>query len=144
VTRADPKVRDQPVTCAVRVGTPVVVSALSVACSDVDPPPLFGADEAAQRACDLAWASSATDYRITVDRQPPIDVKADRFAVFSPLTTVQIPPDSLFGLPAGPATFVAYGWIAQVRGLCRGRHTISVHVSGADFDEDSGVIVEVE
>jgi hypothetical protein len=138
------KVRDEPPTCTVRVGTPVVVSALSVACSDVEPPPFFGADEAAQRACDLAWASSVTEYRIGVDQQPSVDVDTERFAAFSPSTTVEIPPDSLFGLPAGPATFVAYGWSAQVRGFCRGRHTISVHVAGADFDEHSAVIVDVE
>ena len=131
-------------TCTVDRRTQLVIFGLGGACSDVEPDPFFGADEAAQRACVLAFDHEfVTALRVTVDDDTPVDVRKPRFEVISPQQMLQIPPDNAFGLPAGPATLVAHAWMAQLRTLRPGQHTVSVDVVTTEFAITSTFILNV-
>jgi hypothetical protein len=118
--------------CTVKPGTPVFLAPGSE-CSDVEDPPFFGADEAAQRACALAadeeFFVSAV---MTVDGGEPVDLLTPRFELFSPQMSVELPPDNVFEIPAQPVTFVAHGWGVLVRGLRPGEHVIALEVETSD------------
>lgn len=131
-------------TCTVNRRTQLVIFGLGSACSDIEPPPFFGADEAAQRACTIAFDHAfVTELRVTVDGRAPVDFRTERFEVVSPQMTAEVPPDNAFGLPAGPATLVAHAWMAQVRKLRPGQHTISVDAVTTDFAITSTIILNV-
>jgi hypothetical protein len=131
-------------TCTVDTRTQLVIFGLGSACSDVEPPPFFGADEAAQRACAIAFDQAfVTELRVTVDGRTPVDFRTERFEVISPQLTAEVPPDSPFGLPAGPATLVAHAWMAEIRKLRPGQHTISVDAVTTDFAITSTFILNV-
>jgi len=57
--------------------------------------------------------------------------------------TAELPDDNWLGIPARTATLVAHQWIAQVRKLRPGRHTISVHAVTKAFDTTSTFILDV-
>ena len=102
-------------------------------CSDVEPPPFFGADAEAQRDCAVAvdhdFFRGAT---VSVDGDEAIDFFKPRFELVSPQRTVDLPPDNVLGVPAQRATFVAHAWAVAVRKLHIGQHTITVVVSDAE------------
>jgi hypothetical protein len=131
-------------TCSVARRTQLVVFGLGSACSDVEPDPLFGADEAAQRRC-----ATEGDYkfvkklRVSVDGLPPVDIRTARFEVVTPQMTAELPPDNVFGIPAQTATLVAHAWMAQVRELRPGQHTISVDAVTTEFAITSTFILNV-
>jgi hypothetical protein len=130
--------------CTVDRHTQLVIFGLGSACSDVEPDPFFGADEAAQRACVVAFDHEfVTALSVTVDDDAPVDFRTGRFEVISPQQSVQVPPDSALGLPAGPATLVAHAWMAQLRTLRPGQHTVSVDVVTTDFAITSTFILTV-
>jgi hypothetical protein len=130
--------------CTVGRSTQLVIFGLGTACSDVEPPPSFGADEAAQRACAVALDHEfVTELRVTVDRRRPVELRRKRFEVVSPQMTVQLPDDNVFGIPAQTATLVAHAWMAWVPGLRCGGHTISVDAVTTDFTVTSRFILNV-
>jgi hypothetical protein len=131
-------------TCTVDRRTQLVIFGLGSACSDVEPAPFFGADEAAQRACVVAFDHEfVTALRVTVDDDAPVDFRTERFEVISPQQTLQLPPDNAFGVPAGPATLVAHAWMAQLRTLRPGQHTVSVDAVTPEFAITSTFILNV-
>lgn len=130
--------------CSVSRRTQLVIFGLGSACSDVEPVPFFGADEAAQRACAVAFNREfVTELRVTVDGRRPVDIRRKRFEVVSPQMTVQLPEDNVFGVPAQTATLVAHAWMAQVPELRSGRHTISVDAVTTEFAITSTFILNV-
>ena len=83
--------------------------------------------EAAQRAVALAADQGLTTVSITVDGDPPVEIRRRRFELFSPPAgTARLPAGNLFGLPAQRVRVTAHAWSALVRGLRPGRHTIVV------------------
>jgi hypothetical protein len=120
---------DLTASCTVKPGTPIVIF-FGSECSNVEPDPFFGETEAQQRACAVAFDHeffvAAT---ITVDDGRPVDILIPRFELISPQRSVVLPPDNFLGVDPGPATFVAHGWVAIVRGLGPGQHTIAVEVT---------------
>ncbi len=84
-----------------------------------------------------------TTLRVAVDDDAPVDLRTGRFEVISPQQSVQVPPDSAFGLPAGPATLVAHAWMAQLRTLRPGQHTVSVDAVSSEFALTSTLILNV-
>jgi hypothetical protein len=121
--------------CTVKKGTALFFY-FGSDCSDVEPPPFFGADAEAQRACAVAVDHDFfTGATISVDGAEPIAFLKPRFELVSRQRSVDLPPDNFLGVPAGPATFVAHAWAVQVSKLHKGPHTIAVVVS----DEEGGV-----
>jgi hypothetical protein len=130
--------------CTVSRGTQLVIFGLGSACSDVEPPPFSGADEAAQRACAVAFDHAfVTGLRVTVDGRRSVEIRRARFEVVSPQMTVQLPEDNVFGIPAQTATLVAHAWMAQIPALHTGQHTISVDAVTTDFTVTSRFILNV-
>ena len=118
--------------CTIRKGTTLFFY-FGSDCSDVEPPPFFGADAEAQRECAVAVDHDFfTGASISVDGAEAIDFFKPRFELVSPQRTVDLPPDNLFGVPAQRATFVAHAWAAAVRKLSAGSHTITVVVPDAE------------
>jgi hypothetical protein len=130
--------------CTVSRSTQLVIFGLGSACSDVDPAPFFGADEAAQRACAVAFDHEfVTELRVTVDGRRPVEIRRERFEVVSPQMTVQLPEDNVFGIPPQTATLVAHAWMARVPELRTGQHTISVDAVTTDFAITSTFMLNV-
>jgi hypothetical protein len=108
------------VPCTVDSNTTVLVWGLSNTCDNSDPlSPWYGADERAQRACAVATIEPIMEeIRFSIDGRPVVDLHQKRYAIFSPQHEVP--------LAAGPATFTftAYGWMAWLKKLPPGRHTL--------------------
>ncbi len=129
-------------TCTVKPGTAVAVG-LGAACSDVEPEPFFGADADAQRACAESFtAGYVLGARVTVDGGPAVDVRTERFLFTSPQVRVPLPEDNVFGAETD-ATLVANAYVAIVRGLRPGRHTIAVELVEPGGTNTSTLILDV-
>ena len=133
---------DETATCSAKPSEPVFLR-FGTFCDDVEPPPFFGADEAAQRACALAADESVVALRIAVDGGRPLDIHGDRFELISPQLSVLLPPDNIVGVRPQRMTFVAHAWGALVRGLCRGKHTIAFEIVMPDGAFTVTVLVNV-
>jgi len=119
-------------TCTVKPGTPVYIAPGSE-CSDVEDPPFFGADEAAQRECAIAFDRDFfVRVEVSVDGAAPLDVLEPRFEDVSPQMSVDLAPDNFLGVPPQAATFVAHAWAFLVRGLTPGEHVIDVVTEDPD------------
>ena len=103
-------------------------------CSDVEEPPFYAVGEAAQAECARAFSEEAfPSIEISVDGAPPVQIRAPEYELVSPQRTVELPPDNTLGVEPGPASFVAFGWGAMIKGLDVGTHTIVTTTEGADF-----------
>jgi hypothetical protein len=130
-------------TCTVRPGTPVLVG-FGAACSDVEPKPFFAGSEAEQRRCARAFtARYVREVRVSVDDGPAVDLRTRRFRVTSPQVGFALPEDDVFGVDRSSGTLVANAYIALVRGLRRGRHTITVDVVTLDGATTTTLLVDV-
>ena len=115
--------------CTIRQGTALMIG-LGSAWSNAEYP--YPATEAAQRAEALAGDQGLTEFTISVDDDRPVDIRRRRFERFSPQRTVQLPEDNILDgldperpeVPAQTITFTAHAWVALVRNLRPGRHTI--------------------
>jgi hypothetical protein len=110
--------------CTIKLGRPVVLVLGSADCSSAEPPP-FHADTALGQA--LCAVKSVHDFGIrsltvAVDGGRPVDIHTWRYAALSPQRRVVFPDDPVFGAEPGPATFVAFGFLAEIRGMGPGTH----------------------
>ncbi len=103
-------------SCTVKPGTKIFVTASSFECSTFEG---NGTTDAELRACakqnDVQTAPS-----VTIDGQsvPVTEVETQ-------LLNIVLPPDNIFGLPAGMRGLsVAHGWVALLHPLPPGTHTI--------------------
>ena len=115
------------VTCTVRPGTSVFVTAESSECSTVEAPPFYGADEVSLRRCARkADAGFAT---------PSVTVDGRRVAVReveTELLPLDLPADNILGVAAQGAFSVAHGWVALLPPLPPGPHVVVLRVVGTD------------
>jgi hypothetical protein len=139
--------RPEAPTCTVKPGTPIFLFALFNSCSDVETP--FPTSEAEQRQCAVAGLRQfaadlgAEALLVSIDGAPSIDIFSDRCLAISPQMTANLPVDNILGVPAQATTFVAAGWVAMIRPLPPGTHTIRVEVVQSGDDFVSEAIVEV-
>jgi hypothetical protein len=130
-------------TCTVKPGTKIFVTAFTSECSNVEPPPYFGRDEAEQRACARAADANVTRTDVTLDGEP-VPVRETE----SGLLRLTLPADNIFAAPAGPALSVAHGWVALLHPLTPGTHTITIDDEGTylgnplDIHNTTTIIVE--
>ena len=125
-----------PTVCNVKPGTPVFFFALSGECSSVEPEPFFGATEEEQRECTLGFlrATPFDAILVSIDGGPAVNIGLDSFIAVSGQGTVDLPHPNILGVPGNrEATFVASGYVALVRPLPPGTHTITVTIVGGPF-----------
>jgi hypothetical protein len=115
------------VTCTVRPGTPVFVTAESSECSTVEAPPFFGADEASLRECASDADSGFATPSVTVDGRPVAVTEVE-----TGLLRLDIPADNILGVPAQQAFSVAHGWVALLPPMPPGPHLVVLRVVGID------------
>lgn len=113
-------------TCRVEAGRPVVLVLPTSDCSTAEDPPFFADTAREQRRCAIEQVRSyVKTLTVSVDGRRPKSVLEDRYFEVSSQRRVVFPEDPVFGARPGPATFVAAGWLAEVRGLKRGSHTVT-------------------
>jgi hypothetical protein len=127
---------DGTATCTITQRTRLFVF-FGSACSNVEPDPYRFDTEADQLACAAAVDQALHELNVTVDGET-INIVRPRFEVASPQTTVQLPGENQFGVPAGPMTFTAHAWAAVIRRLRPGRHTVAVQVVAPDWGDPFG------
>lgn len=124
--------------CTVKPGTFVLLNIWTAECSNVEPPPYFGADEAQLRACVEAaiFADPPDAMSVSVDGRPVAKVRSSRGV--SSLFSVDLPVDNLLGVGAGPAISVAAGWAVLLRPLRPGTHALEVCLLDPDVGPFNG------
>ena len=128
--------------CTVPVGKGILFIGLGNECSNVEPPPFFGATEAELRACAAAgleeFFGDATQ-SITVDGIEVSDL--DRYRTQTPLFSYTLPPDNIYGLPPATATkAISDGTDVIVKPLSPGQHRVVIHLEAPAIGGTSDVI----
>ena len=115
------------ITCTVRPGTRVFVTAESAECSTVEAAPYFGEDEASLRECARKADEGFATPTVSVDGKPVAVTEVE-----TELLTLDLPADNVFGVPAQTAYSVAHGWVALLPPLRPGPHVVTIHNVGKD------------
>ncbi|SDC70079.1 hypothetical protein SAMN05660690_2186 [Geodermatophilus telluris] len=119
-----------PPTCTVRPGTKVLVAAVTIECSTVEPPPFSGSTEAELRACARAVDVPGQTLTVTVDGRPvPLSL------VETPLLTLDLPAENILGVAPQQALSVAAGYVALLHPLPPGTHEIVITGTGTFFGD---------
>jgi hypothetical protein len=133
-------------TCRIPTGTGIFIIGVANECSNIEPPPFFGATEAELRGCAAAgfeefWGDAAVT--IAVDGVSIGDT--DRYRVQTPLFDYTLPADNLFGLPAGTTATKAIsdGQGVIVKPLPPGAHRIVFHLDAPILGEPTTLIYEL-
>ena len=115
--------------CTIPTGTGILVAGIGNECSNVEPPPFFGATEEELRACAAAgyeqFFGDATQ-SITVDGVPVANL--DAYRTQTPLYSYTLPPDNVYGLPPATALAISDGTVVVVKPLPVGEHQIVVMI----------------
>jgi len=119
-----------PVTCIVPAGMALFVPIHGVECSTVEPPPFFGRDEEALRACAEGMTSLPGDLSLTVNGQELLTSELTQ--VTTPLFTFNFPENNVFGVPAGVAASVASGYNVMLAPLPAGEYEVTVSGTGGE------------
>jgi hypothetical protein len=135
--------------CTVPRGTPVFRVAVSTECSNVEEPPFHAATPREALLCGLLGDQFVTAATLTLDDGPPVDLLDGRFDAFMPWSQVVIPQNPIFGgTPGEIMRYGGHGYVALVRSLSVGTHTLLLHMEGQDepgfdfpIDAESTIIV---
>jgi hypothetical protein len=135
--------------CTVPKGTQVFAVALSTECSNVEDPPFHAETPEEARACGLLGDQILTEATLTLDGGPPVNLLDGRFGVFMPWSQVVIPENPIFGgTPGEIMRYGGHGYVALVRSLSVGTHSLVLHMDGQDqpgldlpTNEESTIIV---
>jgi hypothetical protein len=134
--------------CTVKPGTPVFLMTYFWECSNTESSPSFGGEtEAGQRQCalDVLRETGVFDaILVSVDGRRSVDIYSDRYLAVSPQMTASLPSPNILGVDEQETTFVAAAWVAMIRPLPPGTHTIRVEFVAPDGPASvSEVIVNV-
>jgi hypothetical protein len=129
------------VTCTARVGQVVYMLGFTTECSNVEEPPFFGDDPAAQRACARANDAEIHTVDLTFGGRT-LELVPD-FETISPQRTVNLPDGNVLTGNAQTATFAAHGWGATLIPLRPGSVTIKLDVVADSFSGSAEVVLNV-
>jgi hypothetical protein len=111
-------------SCTVKPGTKIFIAASSFECSTFEG---HGTTEAELREC-ARQADEQLAPTVTVD-----GVSVPVAEVETQLLNIVLPPDNLFGLPAGTQGLsVGHGWVTLLHPLTPGTHTIVLDFATSD------------
>lgn len=120
------------VETSVPAGKALLVPAIIVECSSLEPPESgwHGDTEEEQRECAAWWADHIVDLMVEIDGVPVQSIESYR--TVSPQFTFLAPEDNILGVPGGgEGTSVADGYYLILAPLSKGGHTI--RIQGAFF-----------
>jgi hypothetical protein len=123
---------DQVLKCEVPAGMMLFLDILSVECSTLEPPPFYGEDEEALRACALSF--NLEDLEATIDG---VDVEnLGEYTHTSPPFIFAVPEDNILGaeFPNLTGKSVSNGVHLILAPLSPGEHTIHLHGSAPELD----------
>lgn len=113
-------------------GTPLFFAIVNASCSEYEPDPFHGDDEAEMRACANDHIDNTSGRYAVIDGQP---VNLDNYRFESPLFTWgPLPADNLFGDPSAEGVTspaVDAGYYLMLAPLSVGQHVIEI---GGTFD----------
>jgi hypothetical protein len=135
-----------PANCRVKRGTSVFLFGAWVFCDEVELPPFFAVGERAQRRCAINGLRTLLEFDailVTVDGHRPVDIARERFLAASPQGTAQLPAGNILGVAPQETSFVTAGYVAMLRPLRLGQHTITVEVVGGPFAGTTAASVKV-
>ena len=118
-------------SCTIPAGKAIYVLGLGNECSNIEPPPFYGATEAELRTCAAdGYEAAFGDATISIEVDG-VDVgDLDAFRTQTPLFSYTLPADNLYGLPAGTTATMAIsdGTAVLVKPLPPGPHRIETHI----------------
>ena len=131
--------------CTVPAGKGIFVLGLGNECSNIEPPPFFGATEADLRACAAegleAFFGDATQ-SISVDGIEVSDL--GRYRTQTPLFSYSLPPDNVYGLPPATATkAISDGTAVILQPLPKGEHQIVVDLDAPALGGTTRIVYNV-
>jgi hypothetical protein len=137
-------------TCRVPPGTFLFAIVVANECSTLEPPPFFGSNEAELRACasagfeDVFGEAAGATYSVTIDGRSVKDLPGYRS--ISPLFSITLPDDNIYGLPPGTGDSVSDGVFVMLEPLSVGTHRLEMHFDlpafGGPSDENYTLIVD--
>jgi len=134
-------------TCTVKPGTRVFVGEMSAECSTAEPPPFHGNNPAELRACVRSVffgpVGFVTAHTLVLDgRTVPVTF------LQTPLMSVTLPPDNMFGVPPQDALSVGMGWVALLHPMTPGVHhvifTFNITFQGSPIGETNDITIIVK
>ena len=122
-------------SCTIKEGQSVLLVGPSAECSSAEHGE-FGATTAeGQRKCALKaiFGFPSKSLVVKVDRSRPVDIYSSRFLTVSPQgRTIFDAKEPAFGADPGKATFVGASWVAEIRGMGKGDHTVRLETALTD------------
>ena len=115
------------INCTVPPGKTLVLPIINIECSNLEPPPFFGATPADRAACAAAITNTAVNLSATIDGVPVHNLTSYRSP--SPNFTFAAPPNNVLGVPGGAGESVADGFYLVLVPFSPGTHVI--HIAGA-------------
>jgi hypothetical protein len=119
-------------SCTIPTGTGIFVLGIGNECSNIEPPPFFGATEADLRSCAAeGFETFFGDATVTISVDG-VDVgDLDRYRTQTPLFGYTLPADNVLGAPAGTTATKAIsdGNAVIVKPLKPGLHRIAIHIN---------------
>lgn len=112
------------ITCVVPQGMAIFVGLGGAECSTVEPPPFFGSNEEELRACAVAATDALVEVSVSINGEELPDVMSYR--TVSPMFTMTLPQDNLFGAPAGVCQAVSDSYSMIIAPPAPGEYEITV------------------
>ena len=130
--------------CTVPPGTSIFSMLFSTECSNREPAPFHAENAAEAEACGRANAGAVEQLNIRIDGGPWLHLLDDAFGVVIPWTTVPWPEDNIYGLPGGgEISFGGFGYVALIRPLPPGTHTIDQDFIGEGAPPPNTITITV-
>jgi hypothetical protein len=135
---------DQRPECIVKPGTSVFLTGGYFFCDPLEAPPFFAEGEEEQRECAVEGLHTYPDFvatdaiLVSIDGGTPVNIKREQYVAVSPQGTAQLPAGNILGVAPQETTFVTAAYVAMIRPLRPGVHTITVEAVGGPF---AGTIV---
>jgi hypothetical protein len=106
--------------CIIPAGKALFFPIINTECSTLEEPPFYGSNEEELRDC--AKSFNVSDVYAEIDGIAVQNL--DNYLVESPLYTFAVPPNNIWGLPAGTGQSVSNGYFLMHTPLSIGEHTI--------------------
>jgi hypothetical protein len=121
--------------CDIPAGTAIMFPIMNAECSYAEYPDLR--TESELRSCAVSANEGVTELMVTIDGQVIDESQLRSYRVQSPLFTLTLPENNIFGLPAGTTQAVSDGFWIFLPPLGPGQHEIHFRGAVVDFTTES-------